>query len=122
MIDIDSFKAINDLYGHKCGDEALKHLADILRKTFRKKDFIARYGGDEFVVFMQIEQKSELDDAVKRLSEKLKNFNEKKLFPFEISLSIGFDTYSADKMEDFLKHIDDLMYKHKQTKVNGGEN
>jgi GGDEF domain-containing protein len=54
MIDLDSFKIINDLYGHHSGDQALKSIASILKNTFRKKDFIARYGGDEFIVLMEI--------------------------------------------------------------------
>ena len=44
MIDLDSFKQINDLYGHDAGDKALISTAEILKKTFRKTDFIIRYG------------------------------------------------------------------------------
>ncbi len=50
MLDLDSFKEMNDIYGHSVGDLALRHLADLLRKTFGKRDFISRYGGDEFVI------------------------------------------------------------------------
>ncbi len=54
MIDIDSFKKINDVYGHDYGDTALKSTAKILRDTFSDNDFIARYGGDEFVVVVEL--------------------------------------------------------------------
>jgi len=120
MIDLNYFKSINDTYGHDSGDEALKGVAKILNKTFRKSDFIARYGGDEFVVIMEINEKSDLDKAINRLNENVAQFNTKKLTPYEISLSVGYDYYSSkDKnVSDFLKHIDSLMYtnKHKTRK------
>ena len=51
MIDVDHFKQFNDIYGHNAGDDALKLIADCLNKSFlRSSDFVARYGGDEFVV------------------------------------------------------------------------
>lgn len=50
MLDIDHFKEVNDLHGHKLGDTALKELAAAIRRVFRSIDYAARYGGDEFVV------------------------------------------------------------------------
>ena len=50
MLDIDSFKRINDEYGHDAGDDALRNTADILRRCVRLRDVVARYGGDEFWV------------------------------------------------------------------------
>ncbi len=119
MIDLDSFKMINDLYGHHNGDQALKHIASILKNTFRKKDFIARYGGDEFIVIMEISEKSDLVKMIQRLKENVSLFNIQKSVPYEISLSIGYDCFSnksVKKMtaEKFLNHIDNLMYLNKQ--------
>lgn len=118
MIDLNSFKAINDVYGHQIGDKALQHTADILRKTFRKSDdFIARYGGDEFVVLMAVKDLPDLQREIQNLKEKVKQFNAQKIFPFEISLSIGYDFYRGGTEADvaeFLKHIDHLMYADKQ--------
>ena len=117
MIDIDAFKMINDVYGHDHGDQALKYTAQILRKTFRKTDFIARYGGDEFVAVMKINEPSELSLMVQRLRENMSLFNSQKLTPYEISLSIGYDYYKKDSgisMDEFLKKIDHLMYLNKQ--------
>ncbi len=53
MLDIDHFKSINDTYGHDAGDIVLKHLSDIITQTLRKSDIIARWGGEEFIVFLQ---------------------------------------------------------------------
>ncbi|MDX9872772.1 MAG: GGDEF domain-containing protein [Clostridia bacterium] len=117
MIDIDSFKMINDVYGHDQGDEALKHTAQLLRDTFRKTDFIARYGGDEFVVIMEINVQSELTAMVQRLKENVSQFNLKKLAPYEINLSMGYD-YQVKESKlstgELLKRIDYLMYLDKQ--------
>ncbi len=114
MIDIDCFKAINDVYGHKNGDEALKQVAELLRRTFGKNDFIARYGGDEFVLFTEIHDKSELADMAGKLTENLAQLNARRLSPYEISLSIGWDAYPSEKANCLMDRIDTLMYENKQ--------
>ena len=115
MMDLNSFKTINDTYGHNSGDQALQYTAEILKRTFRKSDFVARYGGDEFVVIMEIDEKTDLDKAIGRLYANVEQFNAKKLIPYQIGLSIGYDYYSSEKSAmDFLKHIDELMYTDKQ--------
>ena len=52
MVDIDHFKKVNDEYGHTCGDEALRHMGDLLRRNLRSTDLCARYGGEEMIVLM----------------------------------------------------------------------
>jgi two-component system cell cycle response regulator len=52
MIDLDRFKAINDTFGHLCGDFVLREMTDVIRGTVRKEDLFARYGGEEFVLVL----------------------------------------------------------------------
>jgi len=116
MIDINNFKRIHDGHGHDEGDRALAHVADILKRTFRENDFVARFGGDEFVAILEMNDKSGLEPALARLKANLAQFNEKKLAPYEISLSVGYDFYPAEGAEpsEFIKNIDRLMYEQKK--------
>lgn len=52
VLDIDNFNKLNDSMGHAAGDQALLHLADVLRETLRPTDLVARYGGEEFVILL----------------------------------------------------------------------
>lgn len=68
QIDLDHFKNINDTYGHEAGDDALVHAANIFRAEFRKDDFVARMGGDEFVALLVGEvDKSDLESTAHRI-------------------------------------------------------
>jgi diguanylate cyclase (GGDEF)-like protein len=68
LLDIDHFKNINDTYGHAAGDEAIKHCADLIRRTFRDQKLIARIGGEEFIVLLP---GKDVDNAY-RLADKLR--------------------------------------------------
>lgn len=119
MIDLNHFKMINDLHGHNNGDEALRHIACILKNTFRKKDFISRYGGDEFVIVIELSEHTDISNIIQRLNKNISDFNSQKKVPYEISVSIGYDCFpsklgEAITSEEFLKRIDTLMYLDKQ--------
>ena len=118
MLDIDSFKKINDQYGHSAGDQALEFTADILKESCDKNDFIARYGGDEFLIISEIDHPSNMSSVIAEIHNNLEHFNERKIVPYTLSLSMGydiFDCYSKDAIKEFLVRIDRLMYENKRS-------
>jgi len=71
MLDIDNFKKINDSRGHAAGDEALSHLAQVVREALRPQDTLARYGGEEFVVILPDTVLEDGVQALRRLQREL---------------------------------------------------
>lgn len=117
MIDIDAFKSINDTYGHSAGDDALGDAVGIMRRSLRSDDFIARYGGDEFCVIVNVQQEEALKKIIKRIRTELESFNNSNTRPYQLSFSIGYSIYDATRfltLRDFQKHIDELMYVNKR--------
>jgi len=88
-LDVDEFKEINDSLGHWEGDLALQAVADVLRECFRRADVIGRLGGDEFVVAAIDSAPSSRAALEQRLSEMVKQSNEKPGRAFQLSLSVG---------------------------------
>lgn len=110
FFDIDSFKKINDQYGHLFGDEILKHIAGVLTRGTRSGDILARMGGDEFMVFMPY--KIEKEPQVKRIFNLLCG----KYKDFDISVSMGV-ACAEDCNRDYdtlFKMADDAMYEAKR--------
>jgi diguanylate cyclase (GGDEF)-like protein len=115
FIDLDQFKQVNDTLGHPCGDQLLCAVAARLREMLRPEDFVARFGGDEFVVFQQNIQTA--DDAaglarriVDRLSERYKIDNHL----VEIGASVGIAMTSRGVSADtLLKNADMALYRAK---------
>ena len=119
MIDLDYFKEINDTYGHVKGDEALIEIVKILKKSFRKNDLIARYGGDEFCVITDNTDKEELKKIIKRFQNEIDSFNKTKEKEYTLSASVGFNIYDNKKyktQEEFINSVDQIMYKEKKEK------
>ncbi|MFA6775840.1 MAG: GGDEF domain-containing protein, partial [Sphaerochaetaceae bacterium] len=116
MLDIDHFKGINDTYGHGMGDIALQDTVDLLRSCFGLGEIIARYGGDEFCVVSDIRDTEDLQRAVECIRKHLGMYNAKSLHPFTLGFSVGYDVFdpsSEMSAEEFLRHIDILMYQMK---------
>ncbi len=116
LLDIDHFKEVNDRLGHVLGDEALKDAASILKGSIRKGDFLARYGGDEFVILTDIDNEQTLRMLYLRILEHTRVFNETQNRPYAIHFSAGSAVYRPDSGQDeqrFIRSVDALMYQNK---------
>ncbi|MBU1396631.1 MAG: EAL domain-containing protein [Gammaproteobacteria bacterium] len=97
FIDLDNFKRINDLHGHKTGDQLLVRVSDILRATLRETDVLARWGGDEFVVLLPFQRNAEIvRKVVSKLMDKLQLELEAQQSGTFVTLSIGIAVYPDD--------------------------
>lgn len=117
LVDINNFKQINDTYGHSMGDKALEATARLLKSCLEANDFIARFGGDEFCLILDISDKKELQSLVCRINKCLDNYNQCDSHPYYLGLSMGYAVYSSRShrnAENFLKEIDMLMYQEKR--------
>jgi diguanylate cyclase (GGDEF)-like protein/PAS domain S-box-containing protein len=118
FVDLDRMKQINDELGHEAGDLALKDTADILIKTFRKSDIIARMGGDEFAVLITEPSRPGIEYVImNHLKNNLAAHNEQGHRKYELSLSMGISNYNPDRpcsVSDLLTRADALMYEDKK--------
>lgn len=118
LVDINNFKQINDTYGHSMGDQALETTAKLLKGCIEANDFIARFGGDEFCLILDISDRNELESLVCRINKRLENYNQSESHPYSLGLSMGYAVYSSrlhKNAENFLKQIDLLMYQEKKS-------
>jgi diguanylate cyclase (GGDEF)-like protein/PAS domain S-box-containing protein len=113
FIDLDNFKQINDLHGHKSGDQLLVDVSGILRSSLRESDVLARWGGDEFVVLLPFGQDSEIARKVAaEMMHKLQLNLEKMYSDIFVTLSIGIAVYpdDADTTEALLVQADKALF------------
>ena len=117
FIDLDDFKNINDFLGHDVGDEVLKMVARSIESSVRDIDFVARIGGDEFVVVLpKFHHSMEIVDIAKRIIKNISrplNINDK---TFNIGASIGIVIYpkNGKNKTELIKNADIAMYKAKE--------
>lgn len=117
--DLDGMKVINDTHGHGEGDRALVDTAEVLRKTYRDSDIIARMGGDEFAA---LAMGTSIEDAavlVKRLQSQIDAHNKREQRPYCLSLSVGvvpYDAKTGESIADLLARADQAMYENKRRK------
>ncbi|HEX3035905.1 MAG TPA: GGDEF domain-containing response regulator [Thermodesulfobacteriota bacterium] len=116
---LDYLKQINDIFGHNEGDMALINTAEILRKTFRDSDIIARIGGDEFVILLIEADNEDMDIITARLQKRLDDYNGNSNRPYKLSISTGIVPYepqSRYSVDEILSQADTLMYTNKLAK------
>ncbi|VAW95527.1 diguanylate cyclase/phosphodiesterase (GGDEF & EAL domains) with PAS/PAC sensor(s) [hydrothermal vent metagenome] len=113
FIDLDNFKQINDVHGHKTGDHLLVSVSNIMRDYLRASDTLARWGGDEFVIVLpELKQASDMRDVAVALMHKLEAGLNVEDFDVTVTLSIGGAIYPSDALttESLLVQADKALY------------
>ncbi|NJN52257.1 MAG: GGDEF domain-containing protein, partial [Gammaproteobacteria bacterium] len=111
-VDLDHFKRVNDRFGHRQGDDVLKAFAEIARRVVREEDFVARMGGEEFVLVLT---NATLTDAV-RVAERLRRQTQLMVIhpnapDFAVTASVGIAAYRLrEAVEQLLGRADAAMY------------
>jgi diguanylate cyclase (GGDEF)-like protein len=117
MLDLDDFKLVNDTYGHKVGDQMLREVSRIIQEQLREYDFLARYGGDEFVAIVQEVENSQVDDLRSRIEAAVSRFSmyvrgDQRA---QVGISVGTATFDTDgdTLDQLLIVADQAMYRVK---------
>lgn len=117
IFDIDHFKRVNDEYGHSCGDEALRHIAGLLKSALRETDIAGRYGGEEFVVTLLDTDRQGAIVFAERLRQLVETSPVKyKNFTVEMTVSIGIACFDNQfkNHERWIEAADKALYHSKE--------
>jgi diguanylate cyclase (GGDEF)-like protein len=117
FLDIDGFKTVNDTVGHRGGDVVLAEIAQRLRGTLRREEYIGRLGGDEFAIVMpQVSERGEIESIAQRIGGVLTFPFTIEDYRFALSASIGVAIYPDDaaNCDDLLASADAAMYAAKE--------
>ena len=116
MFDLNNLKIINDTKGHSKGDQLILNFARLLRNVIPQKDFVGRYGGDEFMVVIYNTSKTEIEDILKQLSREKDRLNSSgNNLPIDYACGWAIsDAYSECTIQMLLDKADYYMYENKQ--------
>jgi diguanylate cyclase (GGDEF)-like protein len=115
QFDINGLKKINDVHGTTEGDKALSDLAAILKQYSRQSDFVARIGGDEFLV--AIRTKYDVKRLISRILRAVDEYNQQGERPYTLSVSYGYNTFitnTEQSTEEFLQTLNNLVFQYKK--------
>lgn len=115
MFDLNNMKRTNDTYGHAVGDQLITNFARLLRNAIPSKDFVGRYGGDEFIAIITQTTKEEILLIMEEVHSTVKHFNEN-IHKVEVSYAYGYafsEDYSECTMKTLFNKADKHMYENK---------
>ncbi len=120
MLDLDGFKAVNDSYGHKAGDAMLREISRVINEQLRDYDFLARYGGDEFVALVPDAAPEDVIDLCDRIEAAVRDFklNVGNDRTTSVGVSLGSSGYPVhgQTFDQMIVAADKIMYERKQSR------
>jgi diguanylate cyclase (GGDEF)-like protein len=117
-IDIDNFKLVNDLFGHKIGDEVLRCIANELKSQLRTTDTIARVGGDEFALLLPSAHQQQAQVVLSKVRVHLQEEMRRRNFPVTFSMGVVTCLAPPHSTEQIINMADELMYEVKNSTKN----
>jgi len=115
FIDIDNFKLVNDLFGHKMGDEVLRCIASELKSQLRSTDCIARLGGDEFALLLPSARQADAEVAISKVHNHLRAEMKRRNLPITFSMGAVTCVVPPYSAEQIINMADELMYEVKNS-------
>lgn len=115
VMDMNNLKTINDTYGHKVGDEAIRKLSSIIKEVFSRKATCYRIGGDEFVCLVKSKNKKNIEKSIHDFYKKCERENKK--CPYEFGAAVGYALFDEEKdrhIKDTIHRADSAMYTTKR--------
>jgi len=117
MIDANNLKAINDKFGHDVGDQAIKRIGEVLKRSLRREDMNARVRGDEFIVLMLRSDEATLQRVIERIGQAITEENQSHQNLFQLEIAIGGATCTEPgNLNATILLADQKMYADKQEK------
>jgi diguanylate cyclase (GGDEF)-like protein len=120
MIDIDDFKAVNDQFGHLAGDEVIRSVSDILRRSVRRFDLCSRFGGEEFAIVMPGSGPEHSAVVAERIRQRIEEFRleEPTLSTLRVTVSIGLSVSYELSPRELIERADRALYAAKRAGKN----
>lgn len=125
MIDLDHFKQINDIYGHLAGDDVIRRVAEVIRKSISSEDIVSRFGGDEFMLCMKNPSREQVKEVAENIIFQVMEIG-KKYAKANLTSSIGIaytvcDSYKKFSYKEMIERADSALYSVKKLGKNSYE-
>jgi len=123
LLDLDNFKKVNDTRSHQFGDEILKAAGQAIQDATRDVDFVFRWGGDEFVVILLVDNRQGITDAGERIRERIVALGREKNFPLDLSMGVALFPEHGEDSNQLIRLADQALYiaKKRGDKIHIGE-
>ncbi|MDQ0164351.1 diguanylate cyclase (GGDEF)-like protein [Bacillus horti] len=117
FFDVDHFKHINDRFGHHSGDKILQVLASIIIEMFSDRGYVVRWGGDEFAVFLPVDQSMDIDTIQNYIEYRLRNFILDENISFTVSVGQAVFPDEGKGLKELMQIADQNMYMAKNRRL-----